>query len=124
MWKSLIESLSEDCQFDAAAASSAIANAEDILELSFPDQLSGCLAESNGVIIDYDIELLWTVERILETNLAFRRNPAFANLYMPFNSLLFFADSGNGDQFFFPIQNGKIRRDDIFIWDHEEDSRK
>ena len=40
-----------------------------------------------------------------------------------FDPLLFFADAGNGDQFAFVITAGKIRRPDIFAWDHENDSR-
>jgi SMI1-KNR4 cell-wall len=39
---------------------------------------------------------------------------------MPFDPLLFFADAGNGDQFAFLW---KPRRDEIFVWDHESDSR-
>ena len=35
----------------------------------------------------------------------------------------FFGDAGNGDQFAYPIQNGKIQRNDIFVWNHEDDSR-
>jgi len=42
---------------------------------------------------------------------------------MPFDCLLFFADAGNGDQFAFAILNGESRRDDIFVWNHEDDSR-
>jgi hypothetical protein len=42
---------------------------------------------------------------------------------MPFDSLLFFADAGNGDQFAFPITGARVR-DDVFVWDHESDSRR
>ncbi|MDQ4123150.1 MAG: SMI1/KNR4 family protein [Acidobacteriota bacterium] len=42
---------------------------------------------------------------------------------MPFDSLLFFADAGNGDQFAFRILKGEIRRNDVFVWNHEDDSR-
>ena len=41
---------------------------------------------------------------------------------MPFDALLFFADAGNGDQFAFPI-TATAARDDVFVWDHENDSR-
>ena len=50
----------------------------------------------------------------------FRRDPEFARLYMPFEPLLFFADAGNGDQFAFVIRD---RPADVFVWDHESDSR-
>ena len=42
---------------------------------------------------------------------------------MPFVDLLFFADAGNGDQFAYTIQNGRIQKSDIFAWNHENDSR-
>jgi hypothetical protein len=42
---------------------------------------------------------------------------------MPFDHLLFFADAGDGDQFAFGILNGEIRNPDIFVWNHENDSR-
>lgn len=42
---------------------------------------------------------------------------------MPFDSLLFFGDAGNGDQFAYAVCDGEIRRPDIFVWDHETDSR-
>ena len=53
----------------------------------------------------------------------FRSKTDFRQLYMPFDSLLFFADPGNGDQFAFPIQSSSIRRADVFVWNHEDDSR-
>jgi hypothetical protein len=64
------------------------------------------------------------VQRIAEDNLRFRSNKDFKSLYMPFSDLLFIADAGNGDQFAFPIDaDGAIRRPDVFVWNHEDDSR-
>jgi hypothetical protein len=63
------------------------------------------------------------LDKIVHTNLQFRQSPNYNQLYMPFDSLLFFADAGNGDQFAFPIQAEQIRRDDVFVWNHEDDSR-
>jgi len=123
MWKSLIEGLGKDCRFVPQANDSEISEVEDRLSISLPDPLKGCLLESNGIFGEYDLGLVWSVERIIATNTEFRGNKDFSELYMPFDSLLFFADAGNGDQFFFPIQNGKVRREDIFIWSHEDDSR-
>jgi hypothetical protein len=60
------------------------------------------------------------LERIVTDNLRFRTS--FRDLYMPFQPLLFFADAGNGDQFCFPTTSSGVR-DDVFVWDHENDSR-
>ena len=43
---------------------------------------------------------------------------------MPFDNLIFFADAGNGDQFAFPIVSGEVRQNKVFVWDHEDDSRR
>ncbi|MFE4588193.1 SMI1/KNR4 family protein [Streptomyces laurentii] len=39
---------------------------------------------------------------------------------MPFDSLLFFADAGNGDLF---ALLPRIDRPDVFVWNDEDDSR-
>ena len=124
MWRDFITTLTTHATFAPAATQSAIAAAEDVLAVQFPDQLRSLLRESNGVLGEYELGLIWTLERIQEDNLRFRNNKDFADLYMPFEHLLFFADAGNGDQFAFPIQNGRIQRPDIFVWDHECDDRR
>jgi len=123
MWKSLVESLGKECRFEAQATKPEVSEAEAKLNIAFPEVLKDCLYETNGVFGEYDLGLVWSLERIISTNIEFRNNSEFSDLYMPFDSLLFFADAGSGDQFFFPIQNGVIRRDDIFVWNHEDDSR-
>ncbi|MDD9943430.1 MAG: SMI1/KNR4 family protein [Myxococcales bacterium] len=42
---------------------------------------------------------------------------------MPFDHLVFFADAGNGDQFALAVRGGQIRSPDVFVWNHEDDSR-
>ena len=96
---------------------------EKTLNVALPSELRELLDETNGVVGDYGLNLVWTAERIRKDNLEFRSYPNFRELYMPFDSLLFFADAGNGDQFAFPILDGEIRRADIFAWNHEDDSR-
>jgi hypothetical protein len=43
--------------------------------------------------------------------------------YMPFDALLVFGQMGNGDLLFQPVLTDAIR-DDVFLWDHEDDSRR
>jgi hypothetical protein len=81
------------------------------------------LLESNGVEGAHGLGLIWSAERILEANLTMRSHPDFAELYMPFECLLFFADAGNGDQFAFTVLRGEFRKDAVFAWNHEDDSR-
>jgi hypothetical protein len=61
---------------------------------------------------------------LIAQNRLFRENADFAELYMPFDSLLFFGAEGNGDQFGYRILGGQIRPTSfIYEWDHESDDR-
>ena len=107
----------------APASRAAIDEAETKLSVSFPKSLRSLLLESNGVHDIYGSSFIWSVQEIVERNIEFRTYPEFAELYMPFNNLLFFGDAGNGDQFFFPVLANEIRKHDVFAWNHENDSR-
>lgn len=123
MWRTFIQSLSGDCTFSSPAAADAIAAAQRSLQVEFPVELLELLSESDGVRGQYELGLIWPLERIVADNLSYRANPDFREIYMPFECLLFFGDAGNGDQFAFSICAGVIRRDDVFAWEHEDDSR-
>lgn len=123
MWKELLETLSSECEFNPPATPEAIAEGERRLSASFPEELQSILGESDGVYGEYKLGLLWPLERIVQDNLMFRSHEEFPELYMPFESLLFFGDDGGGDQFAFTVLAGKVRKPDIFVWNHEDDSR-
>jgi hypothetical protein len=72
------------------------------------------------LIGEYGLGVVWPVARIVNDNLRFRTS--FRDLYVPFDGILFFADAGNGDQFGFAVTSAGAR-DDVFVWDHENDSR-
>jgi len=122
-WREFIQSLTSDLTFHPPAILDEVEKAESNLGVLFPDELKSLLKESDGVEGSYGTGLIWNVERIKKDNLNFRQFPDFKELYMPFDHLLFFADAGNGDQFAFGILNGEIRNPDIFVWNHENDSR-
>lgn len=121
-WRTFIEHLAEDYQLFPPAHPSALARVERELHVALPEELKTLLTETNGLLGRYD-DVIWSAQNIVERNLEFRRTPDFAEVYMPFDPLLFFGDAGNGDQFAFIINAGAVRRPDVFIWDHETDSR-
>src|SRR5688572_19524301 len=121
MWRELINELTPAATFAAGASTDALLDAETKLGGSLPPDLRALLEESNGVSGEYGLGLVWPIERIVADNILFRTHPEFADLYMPFDPLLFFADAGNGDQFAFVWTP---RRDEVFAWDHESDSRR
>lgn len=91
--------------------------------MKFPTELTSFLKQANGMQGEYGLGLFWSVEQIEADNLRFRALPAFNELYLPFDALLFFGDAGNGDQFASFVLGGEVRRSDIFVWDHKTDSR-
>jgi hypothetical protein len=123
MWRQLIESQHSEHKFASPATWAEMSLAEEQLRVKLPEQLRSLLLETNGVVGEYGLGLIWPLDRIVADNLAFRSNADFQRLYMPFDPLLFFADAGNGDQFAFPIQLNSVRRNDVFVWNHEDDSR-
>ncbi|WP_455403079.1 SMI1/KNR4 family protein, partial [Streptomyces bambusae] len=70
---------------------------------------------------EYGTDLVWSAERIVDENAAFRANPSFAELYASFDSMLFFGDNGGGDQFAFFCNPD---RSEVVVWDHETDERR
>jgi hypothetical protein len=123
MWRELIQRLTGECRFASPASASQLAATEGALGVALPAELRALLSESNGVNGQYGLGLVWPVERIAVDNVAFRSNADLRELYMPFDPLLFFADAGNGDQFAFRVLIGAVRHPDVFVWNHEDDSR-
>ena len=121
VWRELINDLTPGATFAAGVSVRAIADAESALGGVLPSDLRSLLQESNGVSGEHGLGLVWSLERIVADNAHFRGNDDFVDVYMPFDPLLFFADAGNGDQFAFVWTP---RRDEVFAWDHETDSRR
>lgn len=76
-----------EASFQPPAAADAVRACEAQLGHKVPDQLRRLLAETDGIEGDYGLGLLWTTRRIAEDNSAFRRNPDFRRLYMPFTEI-------------------------------------
>ena len=119
MWR---ERASEfpDVELQDPAAPDALAAVEEQLGHPLPEALRQLLLETDGIEADYGTEVSWTAGKILVENRSFRSNEEFRGLYMPFDPLMFFGDNGGGDQFAFVRTPD---RDDVFVWDHETDSR-
>jgi hypothetical protein len=124
MWRETVSALEPAAQFSNPAATDDIRAIERDLSVSLPHELRQLLAESNGIADKYGGGLIWPADRIVKDNVMFRSS--FDGLYMSFDSLLFFADAGNGDQFAFAIRRGQEGEldSDVYVWDHEDDSRR
>lgn len=120
MWKEAAAEALPEVEFRAPVDATALAEAERRLGRGLPAQLTALLMETNGMVGEYGTDVVWSLDRIVEQNLLFWSPDTFPGLYMPFDPLLFFGDNGGGDQFAFVLTP---ERPDIFVWDHEDDSR-
>ncbi|MGG3891582.1 SMI1/KNR4 family protein [Metabacillus fastidiosus] len=123
MWKKYINSISKEYNFRDPAAESEITQIKDKLNVELPEKLLELFRETNGVFDSHDYPLIWSTERMIEENLFYRNDEEYKEIFMPFDHLLFFAPSGIGDLFGYRILNGHIQKEDIYVWNHEDDSR-
>ncbi|MFD6967034.1 SMI1/KNR4 family protein [Streptomyces sp. NPDC059949] len=120
MWTQLVTALPGLAVFQPPASEASLDRCASALGHPLPQDLGALLRESNGIEGEYGDGLIWSAERIASENLTLREDSELATLYMPFDPLLFFADAGNGDLF---ALLPRIRRPDVFVWNHEDDSR-
>ncbi|CAH2463082.1 MULTISPECIES: SMI1/KNR4 family protein [Bacillus] len=122
MWKNIIRSISLDLRLKNPATKDELTEVQKYLHVELPNDLSHLLQETNGIEGEYG-DFIWDASRIKTENMNMRNTVVFKDLYMPFDCLLFFADGGNGDLFGYSILNEIVQRDDIYVWNHENDSR-
>ncbi|WP_406723691.1 SMI1/KNR4 family protein [Streptomyces sp. GD-15H] len=120
MWTEALAVLPGTTVFQPPAAEASLLRCATVLGHPLPADLAALLRESNGVEGEYGAGLIWSAERTVSENRTRRQDSEFAALYMPFEPLRFFADAGNGD--LFGLLSG-LRRPDVFVRDHEDDSR-
>jgi hypothetical protein len=123
MWKNFVRNTSEDYVFNEPATTKKIEEIKKKFNVELPNELLNLLKETDGVNDEFGCHLIWSTSRIIEENENLRNYEDFKDLYMPFDCLLFFADAGNGDLFAYSILNGSVQKDDIYVWNHEDDSR-
>jgi hypothetical protein len=99
-WRKHISALSPKIEFNAPAQPEEIHDAETRLGVAFPDALKELWSQSNGLIDQYGCWFIWSCQEIVKENLKMRTFPGFSELFMPFDTLLFFGDDGSGDLFF------------------------
>lgn len=123
MWRELIAQLEPQANFAPGATAERLSQLELVLGVSLPIDLRSLLSESDGVEGQYGLHLVWSTDEIQELNLQRRNDPGFRSTYMPLDSLLFFADAGNGEMFALGIIEGSIQRPYVYVWNPINDSR-
>jgi hypothetical protein len=112
-----------DCKYAPPASAEEIANAEKALGCPLPGELREVYQQSDGIWAHYGTDLIMPIHEVLKENERLRHSPLLRDLYMPFDHLLVFGGTGNGDFLFFPIRIDGSVSTDVFLWDHETDSR-
>jgi len=123
MWQEFIKGISPNVTFFLPATVDFITKMEGTLDVEISEDLKSLLYETDGVLGDYDLGIIWPVRKIKEMNVEMRNLQASQRVYMLFDTLLFFAEAGNGDLFALPIINSRIGHRGVFAWNHENDSR-
>lgn len=123
MWKHYISTVSKDYSFKPPAPKTEIIQISEELNVELPKKLFELYNETNGVFDSFGCPLIWSTSQIIKDNLFFRNFSDYKDIYMPFDHLLFFSDNGCGDLFGYKILNGSIQTEDIYVWNHEDDSR-
>lgn len=99
------------------------ADVEMVFNVELPAKLKEMMAAPAPICDQWGAEVIWSATNIIKLNCELR-GPNFAELYMPFNHLLFIGADSSGDQFALIIAgDGRIHRNDVFRWSHECDSR-
>lgn len=122
-WKTVVEDLglASTWSFTSPAQKDRIDLAESHLNHPLPEELAALLLETNGIQDTKNgTRVVWDLEKIKQDNAFLRTNPDMRELYMSFDSLLFFGDNGGGDQFGIALTGTGM---EVFAWDHENDSR-
>ena len=121
-WRDLVLRLFPDAKFSPPCTASQLAEAEQELEVKFPEELRSLYLETNGVKVGSS--LVWPIPEMIAENEIYREAEDFAKLYMPFDCLLFFGEKGDGDLFAYRILAGEIPDTSwIYTWEHEDDNR-
>ncbi|KUP07171.1 cell wall assembly protein [Bacillus coahuilensis p1.1.43] len=124
MWKEYIISISKDHHFKEPATNNEMELVQKELNVQMPKELADLFKETNGVFDNWNCPLIWSTSQISKDNKFFRNFEDYSDIYMPFENLFFFSDAGNGDLFCYSIvKNGTIDKTDIYVWNHEDDSR-
>lgn len=123
-WKQLAKKSGRGVKCARPATEKRIAKAEQTLGVQFPPPLRALLLEADGITGEYGSHAVWPVAEIERQNKLFRTYEAFRDLYMPFDHLLFFGADAGSDYFAFAIHaDGKIHKNDVYRWEHENDGR-
>jgi hypothetical protein len=111
-------------EFLPPASAKDIHDLEDELAITLPEELKSLLLKTNGIRDKKGVGIIWDTDRIVRENKELRKDPVYREHYQPFSMFLFFSDTDNGDLFAFKYDRNQPAAKSIYIWNHDDDSRK
>lgn len=118
-----IAAIASRCTVNAGGSAAACDRIREALGHGLPGELEEFYSNWQSITGEYGVAIMWPPDRVIEQNLFFRSNERFRGLYMPFDACLFFADAGNGNQFFVPVYGDGSTKGRVYVWKHELDER-
>ena len=122
-WRSRLAPFGRAVRLAEPASEGRLDGVARALGVALPAELRALLLETDGVADRHGARLVWPAAEIARQNHELRTMPELRQLYMPFDSLVFFGEAGNGDQFFLRVLDGLVRDADVYVWEHETDNR-
>lgn len=123
MWVEYIQQLEPQAVFSACATAERLAQLEQALHITLPAELKSLLSESDGILGEYGLYLAWSADEIETQNSRWWKDFGFRTRYMSLDTLLFFADAGDGELFAMGIIEGIIQLPYVYVWNPIDDSR-
>lgn len=119
-WRDRILLCFPDAKINPPALPGQIEKIEKELNRLLPDSLKSALKEADGFSDHTGACIIENLSFLVSDNLDLW---SYTDLYMAPTSMLAFGGPGNGDRYFFPILPNNDYKDEVYIWDHEDDSR-
>jgi hypothetical protein len=88
-----------------------------------PSELVDLLRRTDGIRGDCGSPVVWSCVQIVGENRSMRSHPDYPALYWSFDQFLFVGADVDSDHFGYRVLPAYEGPDDIYRWDHENDSR-
>jgi cell wall assembly regulator SMI1 len=120
-WRDKINLCFPACKLSNPAPKALILDSESKLGRTLPADLVALLSESNGFTTARGDSVIEPIDYIISDTLDLW---SYEDLYIAPKTMVAFGGPGDGDRYFFPILPNGEYKDEVYLWDHETDSRK
>ncbi|WP_298830146.1 SMI1/KNR4 family protein [uncultured Planococcus sp.] len=91
--------------------------------MDLPKELEDLLSETDGVYDEFICLFIWSINKLSKKTSILEDGKILKIFICLLIISFFFSNAGNGDLFGYAVLNGHIQSEDIYVWNHEDDSR-